>query len=81
MNPLAEIRLSVFASLLEVRLDQTEGFQPSYEIIVEDAKVSKRFGFSLASLLQSPFSYLANGRIERPPTGVLSTPRILSTYW
>ena len=52
-DPLAEIRLSVLASLLEVCLDLTEGFQPSYEIIVEDTKVSKGLGFSLASLLNN----------------------------
>lgn len=48
---IAEIRLSVLAPLLEVCLDLTEGFQPSYEVIVEDAKVGKGFGFSLASFL------------------------------
>ena len=41
----------LFTPLVEVELDLTQSLEPSYQIIVEDAKVRERLGLRLTGLL------------------------------
>ena len=77
------MRLRIFHPLIEVELDLTDRLQSRDEVVVEDTEVGERLRLSVAIRFLNTRSVRPESMIvcQSGPTGVLSTPKILSMYW